>query len=102
MKQRKVLIIDDDRIIRQQLEKELKRHYCATFHACDGKTAMEVFMRENIDILLLDVKLPDMDGLIFLQEIKKKNPDCEVIVITGFGTEEIAKEISSILNNILR
>jgi DNA-binding response OmpR family regulator len=87
---RKVLIVDDDAIIRDQLEKELKRNYFETFLAVDGKTALETFSREDIDILLLDVKLPDMDGLEVLQQVKERKPDCEVIVITGFGTQHIA------------
>ncbi|MFH1292649.1 MAG: response regulator [Pseudomonadota bacterium] len=90
MKTKTVLIVDDDRIIREQLQKELKREYFKTFLASDGKTALESLNREEIDIVILDVRLPDMDGLEVLKEIKEKRPDCEVIVITGMGSQEIA------------
>lgn len=90
MKPRTVLIVDDDKLIREQLEKELKRNYFQTREAADGKTALEIFAREDINILLLDVRLPDMDGLKVLVRVKEEKPGCEVIVITGFGTQEIA------------
>jgi DNA-binding response OmpR family regulator len=90
MKTKTVLIVDDDKIILEQLAKELKRNFFKTFLAADGKTALETFSQEEIDIVVLDVKLPDIDGLEVLKEIKEKKPDCEVIVITGLGTQEIA------------
>ena len=90
MKKKAVLIVDDDRIIRKQLENELKRDFFETFVAADGKTTLEIFGREKIDIVILDVKLPDIDGLELLKDIKEKKPDCEVIVITGVGSQEIA------------
>jgi two-component system NtrC family sensor kinase len=90
MKTRTVLIVDDDKIIREQLEKELKRNFFNTLLAADGKTALEKLSENKVDILILDVKLPDMDGLEVLQQVKEKTPGCEVIVVTGFGTREIA------------
>jgi len=90
MDPRTVLIVDDDKLIREQLRKELKREFFEVFLAADGQTALEVFNREGIDIVILDVKLPDIDGLEILKEIKEKRPDCEVIVITGLGSQEIA------------
>jgi PAS domain S-box-containing protein len=90
MNTKTVLIVDDDKVIREQLEKELARNFFRTLLAADGKTALETFSEEEIDILLLDVKLPDMDGLEVLKKVKEEKPDCEVIVITGFGTQEIA------------
>jgi len=90
MRQRSVLIVDDDKIIREWLEKELKRNFFRTALAACGRAALEVFAKETIDIVLIDVKLPDMDGLEVLKKVKKRKPDCEVVVITGFGTQEIA------------
>ncbi len=90
MKTRSVLIVDDDRIIREQLEKELKRNFFSTFVAADGKTALDLFDRGKIDILLIDIRLPDIDGLELLAKVKAQKPECEVIVMTGFGTHDIA------------
>lgn len=90
MEIRKVLIVDDDKIIREQLKKELQRNFFSCYEASNGREALEIFNHEDIDIVLLDVKLPDINGLEVLEKIKKKKPDCEIIVMTGFGTQEIA------------
>jgi DNA-binding NtrC family response regulator len=90
MDTRTVLIVDDDKIIREQLRKELKRGFFEVFLAADGKTALKTVTQEEIGVVILDIKLPDMDGLEVLTKIKEKKPDCEVIVITGLGTREIA------------
>ena len=90
MKKTSVLIVDDDRIIREQLGKELKRNFFSTFIAADGETALDLFDREEIDILLIDIRLPDIDGLELLTKVKARKPGCEVIVMTGFGTHDIA------------
>ncbi|MEI6438261.1 MAG: response regulator [Candidatus Omnitrophota bacterium] len=90
MQVRKVLVVDDDQLTREQIARELKRNYCKPLIASSGKEGLEVFGREDIDILLLDIKLQDMDGLEFLKTVKEKKPACQVIVITGFGSETIA------------
>lgn len=90
MKTRKVLIVDDDQVIRKQLTLELKRRFCDTHSASSGQEALEIFHQEDINILFLDIKLPDIDGLDFLKQVKEEKPNCEIIVITGFGNEEVA------------
>jgi DNA-binding response OmpR family regulator len=90
MKKKTVLIVDDDRVIREQLGKELRRRFFTVLLSADGKTALEAVNQEEIAIAILDVKLPDIDGLELLKKIKEKMPDCEVIIITGWGTREIA------------
>jgi two-component system, NtrC family, sensor kinase len=90
VKTRSVLIVDDDRIIREQLEKELLRNFFTTSLAADGKTALELFDRSDIDIALIDIRLPDIDGLELLVKMKAQKPQCEVIVVTGFGNHDVA------------
>ncbi len=90
MEKRNVLIVDDDTLVREQIAKELKREFFNPVSARDGQSALEIFRREKIDIVILDVKLPDIDGLIVLETIKKEKPGCEVVVITGWGSQEIA------------
>ena len=90
-KKRKVLIVDDDTLIRTQLEKELKRNFFNVILAEDGKKTLELFNSlSDIEIVLLDVQLPDASGLELLKTIKEKQPDCEVIMITGYGNTEVA------------
>ena len=90
MDTKSVLIVDDDRIIREELHKEMKRQYFRPLMAADGTEALERFRQEEVDIVLLDVKLPDMDGLEVLKRMKEERPGSEVIVITGLGSQEIA------------
>lgn len=90
MDRESVLIVDDDRIIREELHRELTRQYFKPLVAADGTEALEIFRREEVDIVLLDVKLPDMDGLDVLKEMKEERPGSQVIVITGMGNQEIA------------
>jgi two-component system NtrC family sensor kinase len=90
MTKKQVLIVDDDRLIREQLSVEVKRHFFDTCAASTGNDALELIEKQNIDIVLIDVKLPDMDGLEILKKVKQMKPDCELIVITGFGNQEIA------------
>ncbi|MBF0300047.1 MAG: response regulator [Oligoflexia bacterium] len=87
---KKVLIVDDDKIICDYLEKELKRNYLITLVAYSGTEALKIIKESNWDIILLDVGLPDINGLDLLTTIKKINPKSEVIIITGCGTMEIA------------
>lgn len=87
---KKILIVDDDKIIREQLEKELKRNFFRTETAANGEETLGIVRNEDIDIILLDIKLPDIDGLEILRRVKEEKPSCEVIIITGFGTRENA------------
>jgi len=91
VKKRKVLIVDDDTLIRSQLEKELKRNFFDVVLAKDGQETKSYFEPiSGIDIVLLDVQLPDASGLDLLKFIKEKQPDCEAIMITGYGNTEVA------------
>jgi signal transduction histidine kinase len=85
-----ILIIDDDKIIREKLESELKRNFFKTIAAHNGKKGLDIVKKSKVDIVLLDIRLKDIDGIEILSKIKKTKPQCEVIVITGYGTQDIA------------
>jgi len=88
--ERTVLIVDDDPIICKQLEKELKRNLFSCYIAHTGIDALEMLDKEKIEVLLLDVRIPDIDGLELLKQAKEKWANCEVIIITGYGSLEVA------------
>ncbi|MFP4687154.1 MAG: response regulator [bacterium] len=94
-----VLIVDDDRVIREQLCNELSRNYFKTYQAISGEEALDIFDKKDVDILLLDIKLPDTDGLEVLKKIKERDGECQVIVITGYGNQDLA--ISSLRNGAI-
>ncbi len=90
MRKKEVLIVDDDRVTREFLSVEVKRQYFNTRTTANGRDTLALMKENNIDIVLLDVRLPDVDGFEILKKIKQLRPDCEVIVITGFGNQEVA------------
>ena len=86
----KLLLIDDEESIRIALGRSLRSDGYEVLTAEDGKIGIEVFKAESPSIVLTDMKMPGMDGIEVLKNIKKINPEAEVIVITGHGDIDIA------------
>jgi two-component system NtrC family sensor kinase len=86
----RVLIVDDDELTIKQLKNELQRNFYEAVEAFSSQAALHILEKQEIALVLLDVKLPDMDGLELLRIIKERWPQCEVIIVTGFGTQNIA------------
>ncbi|RMG07577.1 MAG: sigma-54-dependent Fis family transcriptional regulator [Planctomycetota bacterium] len=88
-----VLLIDDDPGIRKLLSRELKRRELAVDTAADGAQGLSMLDRVGYDVVVCDVRMPDMDGLEVLRRIKEREPDItEVIMLTGHGTIDSAIE----------
>src|ERR1700759_4421986 len=85
----KILIVDDEPELRMLLKSILETDYTVTDADC-GATLQKRFADEAPDVILLDLKLPDANGLDLLPTIKKNWPDTEVIVLTGEATFEAA------------
>ncbi|HVL66944.1 MAG TPA: sigma-54 dependent transcriptional regulator [Vicinamibacterales bacterium] len=86
-----VLIVDDEDLIRWSLRERLRSDGYETLEAGTGAAALEQF-REGVDLVLLDYRLPDTDGLSVLRELKKLDPDVLVILLTSFVSVETAVE----------
>ncbi len=89
---RTILVADDEVAMRQNLVELLEEEGFILLEAGDGVTAVTLTASRRPDLVLLDINLPEMDGLSALQEIKKQNPDTVVIVFTAYGTSERAIE----------
>jgi DNA-binding NtrC family response regulator len=87
----KILVVDDDRSIRDLLTAVLAREFQVT-EADSGAALQRSFTEPQPDVVVLDVKLQDANGLELLPQIKKRWSDTEVIVLTGEGTMEMAME----------
>jgi DNA-binding NtrC family response regulator len=87
----KILIVDDQADMRSLLATVLKEQYDVA-QAGSGAALQKCFPQEAPDIVLLDIKLPDADGLDLLPQIRKRWPETEVIVLTGHGTVSMAVE----------
>lgn len=87
---RSILVVDDEEFIRQNLLRIFKEEHYKVHLVNDGTTALQTVGKENIDICLLDLNLPDMNGLDVLRRVKKEQPDLLVIIITGYASVESA------------
>jgi len=85
-----VLIVDDHRAVREELAFALDYDGWKTAEAEDGPTGLERAQDPEIDLVLLDVKLPGMDGLEVLQKLKEVRPELPVVMISGHGDLETA------------
>ncbi len=77
-----ILIVDDDESMRDTLEALLKKDF-NILKASDGKGAIDTIKKNDIDVVLLDIRLPDINGINVLKEIKENNEDIDVIIITA-------------------
>lgn len=87
-----ILIVDDEKGIRDGLRLFLKREGHLTFTATDGQEALEILEKNDIDLVISDLKMPRINGDELLAFIKKDYPGIKVIILTGHGTVETAVE----------
>ncbi len=89
---KKILIVDDDNVIRHSLCEILRHNSFMPIDVSGGWQAIEFLKRETVDAVILDLKMPDIDGMETLQELKKINQDVPIIIITAYGDVDIAVE----------
>ena len=85
-----LLLADDDEKTRKRLAKVLKDESWIVMQAGTGREAVDIFDREKIDVAILDIKMPEMDGLEALHEMRSISDDFEAIILTGYGDESSA------------
>jgi len=88
----KLLLIDDEETIVRVLSISLKSDGHDVVGAYSGEEGLKVFRRESPDVVLVDIKMPGMDGIEVLKRVKNINPDTEVIIVTGHGDMDSAIE----------
>ncbi len=87
-----ILVIDDDKAMRDACFQILSRQGYRVELAASAKQGLTLLERQSFDSILLDLVMPDMDGLEALKKIRALDPDVEVIIITGYGTIQSAVE----------
>jgi len=88
----RILIVDDDPLIRLSLSDRLRTLGYRVFEAESCSKTREILKRHELDLILLDLQLPDGDGLVMLDEISRSGESLEVIMITAHGSIEKAVE----------
>ncbi len=89
---KKILVIDDERPTLNMFRLFLRAYGYDVLTAENGDSGMELFRREKPDMVFSDIKMPGLDGLAVLKQIKATAPDTPVIVITGHGDTDLAQQ----------
>ena len=80
----KILVVDDDLHIQRLYKEEFEEEGYEVVIASNGQEAIELFNRENPDLVTLDILLPDVDGIRLLRQMKEKNPKVPIIMSTAY------------------
>ena len=92
----KILVIDDEPSIRDLLDTLLRRKGYDVVLAESGQKGLELFRRVHPDVIVLDLKMPGMNGLTVLQEVRSLDPGKPVIILTGAGTAEAEQQVRAL------
>lgn len=88
----RILIIDDDEKNRKLLKMRLLSENFDVFEAEDGLKGLEMAESENVDLILLDIKMPKMSGLDLLSELRNRDIQVPIVMMTAYGSESVAVE----------
>ena len=89
-KTKNILAIDDEQIVRMCCTRILRAAGYDVDTSNGGPSALQMIKEKRYDVVLTDLKMPGMDGIDVMVELKKKMPDAKVIVVTGYSTTETA------------
>jgi DNA-binding response OmpR family regulator len=81
----KILVVDDEYSLRTTLAAQLKEQGYSVSSAEDGDVAIKMLRSQTFDLILLDLKMPNVDGYEVLKFVKQKHPKTKVVVLTGFA-----------------
>lgn len=87
----KILLVDDEDQFRRALARQLSVRGFTVLDVAGGEDAIKVVRHENPEVVILDQKMPGMDGVQTLKELKKIRPEVQVIMLTGHGNTEVAR-----------
>jgi DNA-binding NtrC family response regulator len=90
MEKMKMMLVDDEERFLETTKKLLARKGYDVLTAASGSEALEILMKQTVHVVILDVKMPGMDGVATLKAIKSRYPLVEVIMLTGHATVESA------------
>jgi two-component system response regulator (stage 0 sporulation protein F) len=89
---KKILIVDDQFGIRVLLQEVLQKEGYAVFQAANGPAALDLAEQERPDLILLDMKIPGMDGLEILRQLRRREIPAKVLMMTAYGELDMIQE----------
>ena len=87
-----ILIVDDAEFLRLRISKMLTESGHEVLEAENGIQAISIYKSEAPDVILMDIKMPEMDGLTALREIRAQDPKAKIVMLTALGQESIVLE----------
>ena len=96
MEKIKILLVDDEEDFVKTISQRMQRRGQESDIALNGEQALSRIEQEVPDVVLLDLKMPGIDGMEVLRQIKKAYPEVQVIIMTGHGSERIEKEVRTL------
>lgn len=96
LKNKTVLLAEDDKTIREQTMEVLGMLFKKVFSAQDGKKAFEVYEDESPDLIISDIKMPNMDGLQFVEKVRKKDYHIPIILLTSFTEQKMLLDAANL------
>ena len=91
-KPKKILLVDDERGFVDVISKRMSKRNIEVTRAYSGTEALKALRKKDFDVTILDLKMEDMDGIEILKIFKKIAPEIPVIMLTGHGSEEAARD----------
>jgi len=92
MKEMKVLLVDDEEEFVKTLSERIKMRQLKPDVALDGEQALKMMDKDLPDVMVLDLKMPGIDGMEVLRRTKKAYPGVQIVMLTGHGSDEDEKE----------
>lgn len=91
-----ILVVDDEAIVLKSCERILASEGFSVDTATNARNALSLLEKNFYDLVITDIKMPEMDGIEFMKEVRKRNPDINIIVITGYPSQESIKAALSL------
>lgn len=92
-REKKILVVDDNPHMCNLLVDILEIYDCQGFKAKDGEEALSRLRNESFDLVITDLRMPNLGGMDLLKSIKEQNPSLPVVVITAYGKSETEKDV---------
>ena len=96
MLKNRLLVIDDEEIVIKSCKRTLSPEGYIVDTALSGKEGLELFKNNQYDLVIVDLKMPEMNGIEFMRQIKELKPEQKIMIMTGYDTiDHIVESISS-------